>query len=140
MKQVVDNDCFSGADPCHSWPRHVAKFCKELRLITQRSVVQIPPATQGIIADLKRLASLVLWVACCPCRILQTCCNAIQTLLQLNSNNYKSVHFRIILHWRRIAVFRGVSRFLAVLIASKFDETRPCLFGIGFQYPAFRRA
>jgi hypothetical protein len=60
-------------------------------LITQRSVVQIAPPANGVI---KRLAAPIFLVPNLVldlpihCRIIRTCCNAIQTLLQVNSNNY----------------------------------------------------
>src|ERR1019366_335056 len=83
-----------------------------LSLITQRSVVQIrPTATQGIIADLKRPPHGPVGELPPHCRITQTCCNANQTLLQLNSNNYTVCEFG---RYFAVAVFRGEWRFFAV--------------------------
>ena len=64
------------------------------------------------------------------CKTIRTRCNAIQTLLQLNSNNYKQCAFQ---NYSALAGFRGFSRVMAGLIASKFDETRPYLCGIDLQ-------
>src|ERR1019366_9172022 len=76
--------------------------------ITQRSVIQIHPATNGIIEDLEPSTPPG------PVADLPIHCNAIQTLLQLNSNNYSSCgkvrYFAVAVfrgEWRRMAVFSG---------------------------------
>jgi len=63
------------------------------------------------------------------CKIIQTCCNVIPTLLQLNSNNSSSCGLFI---YVAVAEYGGISRDFAEYggiewssIASNFSEIRP---------------
>jgi hypothetical protein len=56
------------------------------------------------------------------CNPIQTRCNAIQTILQLNSNNYTNCAFQ---NYFAVAGYRGIWRDMAGFISPKFRESDP---------------
>src|ERR1017187_960040 len=72
------------------------------------------------------------------CKIFQTCCNAIQTLLQVNSNGLLGCAFQgYSAVWREMAGNRGKWRDMVGFVASKFDETRPICAELIFSAAGF---
>ena len=73
------------------------------------------------------------------CKIIRTCCNTIQTLLQVNSNNPITVMYLFILQSRPFATFRDEWWYLVGFLATKVAQNWTCSCGIDLQYLAIGR-